>query len=364
MKPKRVIAPILVVVLLAAAAFGIWKFFLAEPEGPGDALVLYGNIDIRQVELAFNGAERVAEVRVEEGDRIQKGQIVATLETRRLKQAVNAAKGRGDAQRAMVNKLLAGNREQEIQRARADVNAARTQAANARRTYRRLRPLAPKNLASENSVDDARSAAEAAEARLKAAEEGLNLLLDGARVEDIDAAEATLRAMEADLALAQERLDDATLVAPADGIVRNRILEPGDMASPGRPAITLALTHPVWARTYIPETDLGRVFPGMRAEILTDTFPDKPYPGWVGYISPTAEFTPKTVETPEIRTHLVYQIRVHACNPEGELRLGMPVTVRIPLNQDPADSENGANGRPCGAGTASPNRSAGDETGA
>lgn len=364
MKPKRVIAPILVVVLLAAVGFGIWKFFLSEPEGPGDALVLYGNIDIRQVELAFNGAERVAEVRVEEGDRVEKGQIVATLETGRLTQAVNAAEGRAAAQRAMLDKMLAGNRKQEIQRARAEVNAARTKAANARRTYRRLRPLAPKNLASEDAVDDARSAAEAAEAQLSAAEEQLNLLLDGFRSEDIDAARATLRAMEAEAALARERLDDATLIAPAAGIVRNRILEPGDMASPARPAVTLALTQPVWARTYIPETDLGRVFPGMRAEILTDTFPDKAYPGWVGYISPTAEFTPKTVETPEIRTHLVYQIRVHAFNPEGELRLGMPVTVRIPLNQDPADSENGNNGRPCGAGTDSTDRAAGDETGA
>jgi HlyD family secretion protein len=102
----------------------------------------------------------------------------------------------------------------------------------------------------------------------------------------------------------------------------------------------------------------------MRAEILTDTFPDKTYPGWVGYISPTAEFTPKTVETPEIRTHLVYQIRVHACNPEGELRLGMPVTVRIPLNQNPADSETEGTGRPCGAGTDSAGRANGDGNGA
>jgi HlyD family secretion protein len=364
MKPKRVIAPILLVVLLAAAGFGIWKFFLAEPEGPDDALVLYGNIDIRQVELAFNGSERVAEVRVEEGDRVEKGQIVATLETQRLEQAVNAAEGRLDAQRAMVAKLTAGNREPEIQRARSEVNTARTRAANARRTYRRLRPLGPKNLASENSVDNARSAAEAAEAQLAATEEGLNLLLDGFRVEDIDAAEATLRALEADLALAQERLDDATLIAPADGIVRNRILEPGDMATPARPAITLALVQPVWARTYIPETDLGRVFPGMRAEIHTDTFPDKAYPGWVGFISPTAEFTPKNVETPEIRTHLVYQIRVHACSPENELRLGMPVTVRIPLNQDPADSEAEGAQRPCGSGTGRTAPAKGDGTGA
>ena len=115
--------------------------------------------------------------------------------------------------------------------------------------------------------------------------------------------------------------------------IRDRLLEPGDMVSPQTPVLTLALTDPVWVRAYASEVYLGRLAPGMSAEVSTDSYPDKTYPGWIGFISPTAEFTPKTVETPELRTRLVYQVRVHVCNPQDELRLGMPTTVSIPLDQ-------------------------------
>jgi HlyD family secretion protein len=106
------------------------------------------------------------------------------------------------------------------------------------------------------------------------------------------------------------------------------------MASPQTPVFTVALNDPVWARAYVSETDLGKVFPGMRGEILTDSFPGKSYEGWVGFISPTAEFTPKQVETTELRSKLVYRLRVLVCNPQNELRLGMPVTVTLRLDQD------------------------------
>lgn len=129
------------------------------------------------------------------------------------------------------------------------------------------------------------------------------------------------------------------------GVVRDRILEPGDMATPQTPVLTLAFTDPVWVRAYLPEPMLGRVKPGMEARILTDSYPGRAYAGWVGYISPTAEFTPKNVETPELRTRLVYQVRVFACNPRGELRLGMPATVTIDLDQAPPAARGKS---PCG----------------
>ena len=105
------------------------------------------------------------------------------------------------------------------------------------------------------------------------------------------------------------------------------------MASPQTPVLTLALTNPVWVRAYVPESDLGKVSLGMHAEVATDSFPGKRYRGWIGFISPTAEFTPKSVETPELRTRLVYRMRVYVCDPQDELRLGMPATVTIPLQQ-------------------------------
>jgi HlyD family secretion protein len=111
------------------------------------------------------------------------------------------------------------------------------------------------------------------------------------------------------------------------------------MASPQRPVYTLAMTDPLWVRVYVKESDLGRIRPGMRAEVATDSYPNKRYGAWVGYISPTAEFTPKSVETTEVRSSLVYQVRIFVCNPQGELRLGMPATVTIALGQ-PATTDN------------------------
>jgi len=105
------------------------------------------------------------------------------------------------------------------------------------------------------------------------------------------------------------------------------------MAFPATPVLTLALTDPLWVRAYVPESDLGKIRPGMAADIQTDSFPCKTYRGWIGYISPTAEFTPKTVETPALRTRLVYQVRIFACNSDNELRLGMPATVVLDLSQ-------------------------------
>ncbi|OIQ66824.1 p-hydroxybenzoic acid efflux pump subunit AaeA [mine drainage metagenome] len=143
--------------------------------------------------------------------------------------------------------------------------------------------------------------------------------------------------MDADraaLALAQRELADTVLRAPAAGVVEDRIVEVGDMASPQTPVYTVALDNPVWARVYLPETELGRVRPGMRAQISSDSFPGKAFAGWIGFVSPTAEFTPKSVQTPDLRSELVYRVRVFACNPQGLLRLGMPVTVRVPLRDN------------------------------
>ena len=170
-------------------------------------------------------------------------------------------------------------------------------------------------------------------------EQVLSLAVEGPRVEDIAAAKAQLQADEATLALAQHRLRDTRLYAPEAGTVLTRILEPGAAVLPNTPAYTLAIDNPVWVRTYVSETDLGRVFPNMQAEITTDSFPGRIYHGWVGFISPTAEFTPKPVEAPDLRSALVYRLRVYVKNPDRTLRQGMPVTVALQLAQPPASGQ-------------------------
>jgi HlyD family secretion protein len=325
---------IVTLVVISALAGGAWWWHTHRPEASSDdALELFGNVDIRQVNVAFNGSEHVARMLLQEGDRVRQGQLLATLDTHRLEPAVARAEAQVQAQKEVVARLEAGTRPEEIRKARADVQAAAAELHDAERTYHRQRSLAARDIASQQQADDAQAAVETARARLQALQAALELAVAGPRQEDIAAAKATLKAYEAELALARRELADAELYAPADGIIQNRLLEPGDMASPQRPIYTLALTDPVWVRAYVSEPDLGRIRPGMRAEVRTDSFPDKRYQGWIGFISPTAEFTPKSVETRELRTRLVYQVRVYVCNPQGELRLGMPAVVMIPLPQ-------------------------------
>lgn len=328
MNKRLVILPI--VLLALAAGAWLWKGNHAAPKGE---LVLHGNVDIRHVELAFNANGRIAEVLAREGDRVAKGQALARLDTTRLALQVAQAEAQAASQRAQAAKLRAGSRPEEIRQAAAQRDAARVAVADADQVHRRQLDLVQRKFVPQQQADSARNALEAAQQRLKAAEEALRLAELGPRREDIAAADAAFAAQEAAVAALRHDIAEGELKAPADGIVEKRILEPGDMASPQKPVFTLALADPVWARVYLPEAALGRVPMGAHATITTDSHPGRGQPGWVGYVSPTAEFTPKTVETTELRTSLVYQARVFACDGAAGLRQGMPVTVTIALDQ-------------------------------
>mgnify|MGYP006287782735 CR=1 FL=1 len=340
----RVILPLLI---LAAAGGGLW-FYLQNGEAPQDQLRLYGNIDIRQVQLAFESSGRIENIRVEEGDRVSPGQLLAQIAPQRYQASVNQARAEVQAQKKVLDRMLAGSRPQEIAAARAQLAAAKAKLEEAEDNFARIRELAGTRFASEQKLDAARATLKSARAQVNAEAQALDLAVEGPRQEDIDAARARLEASEAALALAGEKLSDTKLFAPDNGIIRSRILEPGDMASPQKPVLTLALTNPLWVRAYVDETDLGKIAPGMAAQVKTDSYPDKRYQGWIGYISPTAEFTPKSVQTEALRSKLVYQVRVYVCNPQNELRLGMPATVIIDLDQErPSEPEKARAGQPC-----------------
>tara|TARA_R110001606_G_scaffold399222_1_gene582312 strand:- start:40315 stop:41346 length:1032 start_codon:yes stop_codon:yes gene_type:complete len=292
-------------------------------------ITLYGNVDIREAQLSFNSSEHINELFVQEGDHVIKGQLLATLHTQVLEAQLLQAQAQLLTNQQMLAKLEAGNRIEEINKARAEFNAAKARAKGAVDTYERLKPLLNKKLISPDELEKAKALADSAQAETEAIRQALILLVAGPRIEDIAIAKAVVTNSQATLQLATQRLDDANLYAPDNGIIRNRILEPGDMAFPQTPVMTLAFVNPVWVRAYLPEPALGKITLGSPAKIFTDSFPDKTYMGWVGYISPTAEFTPKVVQTEELRTRLVYSVKIFACNPQDELRLGMPVTVEI-----------------------------------
>ncbi|MBA1155805.1 efflux RND transporter periplasmic adaptor subunit [Microvirga mediterraneensis] len=318
---------LVIILLIAALGGGIWWYLNRQPAS--DELVLYGNVELRQVTLAFNGSQRIAEVLVEEGAQVRKDQVLARLETGRLAPQVAQAEAQVASQQAVVDRLRNGSRPEEIAQARANLEAARAEALNARRQYERQSALATRAVASEQAVDQAKAATDIADAKVDVALKALDLLVAGSRVEEIAQAEAQLRMSESQLELLRQELRDAELRAPTDAIVRSRLMEPGEMASPTRPVFSLATTDPKWVRAYVSETQLGRVRPGMKASVTTDSFPGRALEGWIGFISPVAEFTPKTVQTEELRTNLVYEVRAFVADPDNLLRLGMPATVRL-----------------------------------
>jgi HlyD family secretion protein len=340
-KPALAILALLVIAAAAGAAY-----WLTRPAPQSRQLVLYGNVDLREVDLAFNGNERIAAVLAQEGDLVHKGEVLARMDTGRLKPQFEAAKAQAAAQQAVVEKLRHGNRPEEIAQARANLDSARADAENARLLYSRESALVAKGSATQQGLDNAKAALDVANAKVEVNQKALDLEIAGPRVEDIAQAEAQLRADQAQLALTRQQLADADLIAPTDGVIDSRLLEPGDMASPQRPVFSIAIIDPKWVRAYVPETDLGRIRSGMSASIMVDSFPDRRFAGWIGYISPIAEFTPKTVETAELRTSLVYEVRVFVHDPRDELRLGMPATVYVPLTAAPTPPASAADKRP------------------
>lgn len=174
------------------------------------------------------------------------------------------------------------SRPQEIRQAQANVAAQKASLTEAEKSYRRTQELVYEKFLSPQTLDNARSRLDVARARLKSADESLSLALEGPRKEVIAAARASLEQTEAQLKRARKDLLDTQLFAPADGVIRSRILEPGDIATPAKPVFTLVKLEPVWIRAYVPETQLGRIVPGMQAQIHTDSFPNTSYPGWVG----------------------------------------------------------------------------------
>lgn len=311
--------------LLGVLAASLWWL---QREARDSSLQLYGNVDIRELQLAFRQPGRIATVTVEEGDRVEPGQLVARLDDRPYREALAQAKAEVEADAAELKKLKAGNRPQEIAEAEAALDRARADYRNAERDYRRERSLQTANATAQRALDAALAARDQAAAALTSATQALSLQRAGARAEDIAAAAARLAAASARRDQATTALGDTRLRAPASATVLSRILEPGSMVAAGTPVLSLSLRDPVYIRAYVDEPDLGRIAPGMAVQVRTDSSA-RVYHGRIGFIASQAEFTPKSVETTDLRTDLVYRLRIIVADADQGLRQGMPVTVDV-----------------------------------
>ncbi|PDT53064.1 MULTISPECIES: secretion protein HlyD [Sinorhizobium] len=323
----------LITLVLAAGAAGAWWLDLPARIGWAEDhrnTVLYGNVDIRQVSLGLRVSGRIAELHVDEGDAVKAGDVIAKLDAEPLQQALDAAEADAEALRSTLAKLKAGARPTEIAQARAVHEERLAELQNAELAFQRAQRLRPAGTISQAELDQAIASRAAAAARAASAREALALLEEGSRVEDIATAEAQANAANAKAASARTALEDVSLIAPSGGVILSRVREVGAVVSPSDTVYVLSLTQPVWVRAYVAEPDLGRVHPGMKVKVTSDTNPRQGYEGTIGFISPVAEFTPKSVETPELRTDLVYRLRIVVDKPGTDLLQGMPVTVHLP----------------------------------
>jgi HlyD family secretion protein len=318
-----------IAVPVALCALGIGGFFLYTSIAPASKFAtLYGNVDIREVTLAFRVSGRVADILVDEGDYVKAGDVLAVLDAEPLQNAAEAAEAALTSIAARNSLIHRGNRAEDIAQAKASVDAAEAALTNAQQQFERLNALVGSGIVSQDSVDTARAAKDSGAAALRAAQEKYRAVDIGYRMEEKAESDGLLRQARANLDISRLALRDATLKAPSDGYILVRAVEKGAMVQAGSPAFSLSLTSPVWIRAYVEEPQLGYFNVGTKVRLFSDSRPKQSYSGTVGFVSPTAEFTPKSVETADLRTALVYRIRIVVDDPDSMLRQGMPMTVQ------------------------------------
>lgn len=274
---KKILIFLIVIVFIAVALIISKDYWSSYAKNDPKKLILYGNVDIRQVDLGFRTNGRVEKMFFEEGDEVHTGDLMGFLEKQPY--------------------------EDQVKQEQAHIESVKANLINAENLYNRRAGLISSGGVSQQELEDAQASR--------------------------DSFKANLNEAIAALGTATTNLNDTRVYAPTDGFILTRIREPGSVVKEADPIYTLSIKTPVWIRAYVNEPNLGRIFPGMSAEVYTDTKKGKVYKGKIGFISPISEFTPKTVETTQLRTDLVYRLRVYVDDPDLGLRQGMPVTVHL-----------------------------------
>jgi HlyD family secretion protein len=327
---KRLIP--IVILLAAAIAAGVYFYpRLTRKPAPANQLTLSGNIEAHESLISFKVQGRIVDLPVEEGQQIGQGALLARLEDADFKQKVLIDKTGVIVRQSDLALTLAGTREQEVKASQQAVNDAQADLAEKKLDCDRAQQLFAKDEIAAQDRDLAATALKRAEATFKAAEQRLNEAVEGSRKEDVAIARANLAQANADLGLSRINESYTTLRAPSTGVITVRQAELGEVVSPGSPVVSLADLDHLWLRAYIAETDLGKIHWGQQATITTDTYPGKRYNGRISFISPDAEFTPKSVQTDTERVTLVYRIKIDVDNPDHELKPGMPADAHIQL---------------------------------
>lgn len=327
---KRVIPILILIAALAAAGFYFYPRLTRKP-APRTQVVLSGNIEAHESLVGFKVPGRIVDLPIQEGQQVEQGALLARLEDADMLQRVRMDEASVGVRKSNLALTLAGTREQEIKALQQNVVDAQAELQQRKLDADRAQNLFAKDEVSAQDRDLAATALKRAQASYQAAQERYNEAAEGSRKEDIDIARANLKQAEANLGLSRVDLSYAVLRAPTSGVITVRQAELGEVVSPGTPVVTLADLDHVWLRAYIAETDLGRIHFGQSATITADSYPGKQYHGRISFISSSAEFTPKSVQTYKERVTLVYRIKIDIDNPDHELKPGMPADAHIEL---------------------------------
>ena len=331
-------APLLLLLALALAMATACR-----DKTPQDRVRVSGHVEADDVQIAPEVAGRMLELRVAEGDRVNKGDLIARLDTRDTELTLARAHADRDQADAQLRLLLAGSRSEDIRQAeaqatasRADVQAAAADLSNAQADLERYEALLRANAGSRKARDDAQMRRDVADQkvrgakeRARASEESAARVKAGSRPQEIQAARARLAAMDAQIATSEKALADATIVAPVGGVVTEKLVNVGELVAARTPLVVITDQDHAWGEVFVDEPIVPRVKLGQPATVFTDA--GQSIPGKLTYISPRAEFTPRNVQTADERSRLVYRVKVGVDNANGVLKPGMPVEAEIQL---------------------------------
>jgi len=322
---------LLIIGIILIIGISIFLIYYFREKSEENVISLSGNVEVTEINIGFKAPGRVLELLVEEGQKVEKGGRLAVLDSEEIRSHVAQNRAFLKETLTKLRELMAGSRPQEIEQAEANVMHARAELEKAEKDYERARNLFKKGAFSAQQMDSAKKAYDVAISQHRRAIEGLSLLNEGPRKEEIEAAGYRVTQAEAALKASQKRLDDTVIDAPLSGIILRKNVEIGETVAAGVPVYTIGDLENPWIKVYVKEDKLGLVKLGQKAEVTTDSYPGKIYEGTVTYISSEAEFTPKNVQTQEERVKLVFGVEVSVENVNQELKPGMPADVRILL---------------------------------
>lgn len=320
MKKKILVCLFLITLIL----LGIVLYLNQDKEYRG--LKAYGNVDIRESSLAFEINGKINALFFDEGQKVTKGEILATLDTKALEHEKNIKLSSCKGLKAQLNLLENGYRKEEIDKAEAEVKALENEVKLQEKTFARTDNLYKKDAVSAQTHDSDFFKLNVLKEDLNTAKANLSLLKNGYRQEEIEAQKESYQTCLNELDYIIYKIKEQSVIkAPYDGKIRTRNLELGDMASAQTPVFTLSQLNHKFVRCYLTELQLVKVKTGNK--VLIETASGTTISGNIAVISDTAMFTPKTVQTEELRPQLVYEVRIDVADPDEVLRLGQSVSV-------------------------------------